>query len=645
MSGGTERDSPPSGYDAFQDAIAGAYSIEREIGRGGMGVVYLARDVALDRPVALKLLHPEMSAREEQRERFAREARTGARLSHPHIVPIFAVEETKGFVFFAMALIDGESLGEKIRREGPIPPAEAERILREAGWALGYAHAMGILHRDITLDNVLLERSTGRVVLADFGIAAELDRAGEGPLVGTPAYLAPELVRQQPPSIQSDLYSLGIMAWAMLAGHFPFDAPEVAQILVKHATEPIPSLIAAAPATSRRLARAIEQCLAKDPAGRPESVEQFLHLLAPEHNSVELATPLRRWITRGQMIRPVWAFAFPMAAMLSVQSLISLVIDNYYGFSHLQDILRPFSVVLGAVALIHLGFEFRELRRLLAAGYSIEDLRLALRRPSNRRVAPTSSLLGRVMHDLTWLSAGTILLAFQYMSTLGPWRMFEEVDARQFFGAVGFVVQWCWIILWTGVGAAFVLPVSPVATIRSLRLSERLWQSRIGALLTHIAGIGLGRSLPAERTLHRPTELVLDLAIDDLWSALPEVTRRDLAPLPAVARGLRKRVAELRELVEQTNAPDVAPSSETRELRHRLEKSHDAGIVALERLRLQLARLTGETRPAGELTQQLQDARALEAELLEELGAHAGLRRQLSGKRATPAIAPTPTPA
>ncbi|MCA9723388.1 MAG: serine/threonine protein kinase, partial [Gemmatimonadetes bacterium] len=142
----------------LQDALAGSLSIEREIGRGGMGVVYLARDVMLDRPLALKVLHPHLAADPEQRARFLREARTGARLSHPHIVPIYDVGEAAGHVWFTMAFVDGESLATVLTRRGTLPAATVERLLREVGWALANAHRRDVLHRDVSLDNILIER-------------------------------------------------------------------------------------------------------------------------------------------------------------------------------------------------------------------------------------------------------------------------------------------------------------------------------------------------------------------------------------------------------------------------------------------------------------------------------------------------------
>src|SRR5438067_739973 len=154
----------------FQSAIAGRYSLERELGRGGMGIVYLAREVRLDRPVAIKLLPPGAHAA-ALKERFLREARTAAKLSHPHVVPIYAVEELDPFVFFAMAYVEGKTLGARVRQQGPLPPSEAAKMLREVAWALAYAHEQGIIHRDVKPDNILLEDATGRALVADFGIA------------------------------------------------------------------------------------------------------------------------------------------------------------------------------------------------------------------------------------------------------------------------------------------------------------------------------------------------------------------------------------------------------------------------------------------------------------------------------------------
>src|SRR5438034_823600 len=158
-------------------ALGSAYTLEGEIGRGGMGVVFNARDERLKRRVAVKVLPPDLAFREEIRLRFLREAETAARLSHPHIVPIHSVGEgPDGLVYFVMAYVDGESLGAKLKRRGRLPPDEARRIMLETADALGAAHALGIIHRDVKPDNILLEGSRGRVVVTDFGIARARSR-------------------------------------------------------------------------------------------------------------------------------------------------------------------------------------------------------------------------------------------------------------------------------------------------------------------------------------------------------------------------------------------------------------------------------------------------------------------------------------
>jgi serine/threonine-protein kinase len=257
------------------EALGSAYTIEGEVGRGGMGVVYRARDERLQRRVAIKVLPPELAFQQDIRERFTREAQTAARLSHPHIVPIHTVGEGRGLVYFVMGYVDGESVAGKIRRRGRLPVEESRRIMAEAADALSAAHGLSIIHRDIKPDNILLEGPRGRVMVTDFGIAKALSGSsgatltGAGVAIGTPAFMSPEQAAgEREIDGRSDLYSLGIVTFQMLTGELPFNAPTVAGILMKQITESAPDVRGKRPDVPEDLALAVSRCLEKDPSNR-----------------------------------------------------------------------------------------------------------------------------------------------------------------------------------------------------------------------------------------------------------------------------------------------------------------------------------------------------------------------------------------
>ncbi len=257
------------------DILSGSYEIEGEIGRGGMGIVYSARDLKLKRRVAIKVLPPDLAFREEIRIRFTREAQTAARLQHPHIVPIYSVGEEGGLVYFVMAYVDGESLAARLRRRERLPIEEARRIMKETSDAMGMAHAMGVIHRDIKPDNVLLEGTRRRVMVTDFGIAKALVEdggstlTGTGVAIGTPAYMSPEQAAGDSKiDTRSDIYSLGVVGFEMLSGDIPFKAPTVAGILLKQVSEPVPDLTKLREDCPDELAFTVMRCLDKDPENR-----------------------------------------------------------------------------------------------------------------------------------------------------------------------------------------------------------------------------------------------------------------------------------------------------------------------------------------------------------------------------------------
>ncbi len=264
------------------EALGDAYTIEGEIGRGGMGVVYRARDERLQRRVAIKVLPPELAFQQDIRQRFTREAQTAAKLSHPHIVPIHTVGEGQGLVYFVMGYVDGESVGGRIKRRGRLPVEEVRRVMKETADALSAAHNLSIIHRDIKPDNILLEGTRGRVMVTDFGIAKALSSSsgatltGVGVAIGTPSFMSPEQAAgEREIDGRSDLYSLGIVAYQMLSGELPFSAPTVAGILMKQITEPAPDIREVRPDVPEDLALAVARCLEKDPENRWPSADSL----------------------------------------------------------------------------------------------------------------------------------------------------------------------------------------------------------------------------------------------------------------------------------------------------------------------------------------------------------------------------------
>ena len=285
-------------FPNLESALAGQFTIERELGRGGMGVVLLAHDLMLDRPVALKVLPSALAQQPSMRERFLREARTAARLSHPNIVPVYRADDVDGIAFFAMAYVEGESLAERLRDRERLPAAESVRILREVAWALAYAHAHGVVHRDVKPENILLDRATGRAIVTDFGIAhlAEASRlTQDGHVLGTVHYMSPEQACGDSLDGRSDIYSLGVVAYQMLSGHLPFEGMPAAAVIVAHATREAPPLRELAPDIPTSLDQIVGQCLAKRPEDRPATGEALAEALG----QALAATPERDTLPPG----------------------------------------------------------------------------------------------------------------------------------------------------------------------------------------------------------------------------------------------------------------------------------------------------------------------------------------------------------
>src|SRR5213083_3264889 len=306
----------------LHQALAGRYTIERELGRGGMATVYLARDLKHDRPVALKVLRPELAA-VLGAERFLREIRLTAQLQHPHILTLIDSGEADGFLYYVMPYVEGDSLRQRLQREGQLPLDEALRITRAIASALDFAHGRGVIHRDIKPENIMLHQ--GEPMVADFGIALAVSMAGRerltetGLSLGTPAYMSPEQASAEPRvDGRSDQYSLASVLYEMLGGEPPYTGPTAQAIIAKRFSEPVPHLgtLRTVPA---HVEAAVTKALAKAPADRYATADQFVAAVAPAVRGVSVpqhASRIRATLRAGAVIA---------AAVLVVAVLLALL--------------------------------------------------------------------------------------------------------------------------------------------------------------------------------------------------------------------------------------------------------------------------------------------------------------------------------
>jgi serine/threonine-protein kinase len=314
--------------ERLRQALADRYTIEREIGSGGMATVYLAEDRKHHRPVAIKVLRPELAAALGP-ERFLREIELTARLNHPHILPLLDSGQAEGLLFYVMPFVEGESLRERLDRDKQLPLEDALQITAEVADALGFAHNHNVLHRDIKPENILFEG--GHAVVADFGLALAISAAGgtrlteTGMAVGTPEYMSPEQASgERELSERSDLYSLGCVLYEMLAGEPPFTGPTIESVARQHLTAPPPSVTMLRAAVPEAISQSLMKILAKAPADRFSSAVEFRSVIAPRGTisppgAVAVDRPAkRRWVMAGGAVGVTAAVVVVVAAALIV---------------------------------------------------------------------------------------------------------------------------------------------------------------------------------------------------------------------------------------------------------------------------------------------------------------------------------------
>jgi serine/threonine-protein kinase len=598
---------------AFQAAVVGRYSLERELGRGGMGVVYLAREVRLDRPVAIKLLPPELAAQASLRDRFLREARTAARLSHPYIVPIHAVDEIGEFVFYVMAYVDGETLAQRVATRGPLSPNDATRVLREVAWALAYAHAQGVVHRDVKPANILLERGTERAMVTDFGIARVAQGDGEtgyGEVLGTPEYMSPEQAAGDAVDGRSDLYALGAVGFFALTGRPPFVAPTTQAVLAQHITKAAPPVSSAARGVPASLSRAIDQCLEKDPARRPATGEILADMLAPTlAPRADIPVPVRVFLDRRRM----GALTAPPVIFISMLAPISASAARH---------VIPFGVKLGLVAAGIVAFTLPiailigRMRSVLRAGYGPADLAAALRTRFERLREEFQYEYGAKLSIREKLARGLAVVGIA--GAVVSLAVIPHVAHARVTGPFFALSAYVGVI-----GGALSARFSRLRKDRGSRWA-RFWEGKPGRLIARAASIRLGqRAIPADR----PTEFAIALSAEALFGSLPKPMRESLGDVPAALRALeahahaaRARIDEINATLTEAQRGSRARASDGRQealvadlhdARARAEERLSEVVTALENVRLDLLRLhAGVGSPEG-ITQDLAAARML----------------------------------
>ena len=609
---------------ALQTALAGRFSLEGQLGRGGMGIVFLARDVMLERRVAIKLLAPALAARDDMRRRFLREARLAAHCFHPNIVPIHEVAESGDLAWFVMGYVQGETLADRLRRAGPLPAEQVRRIGREIGWALAYAHERGVVHRDVKPENILIEQGSERALIADFGIAiVGRGQHTGGDVAGTARFMAPEQALGEPLDGRADLYALGVTLYLAATGRYPYDGPNAGAVLTQQHAQRAPSVREQAPVLPAALADAIDQCLALHPAERFDSAARFVEALERTPDGGELPSEARatRYAVQGAMTLADWTIAIAYAGFCMVLGEESRSLGRAITIGLAQAI-----VMFAAIATaVRAGEALLAARTALRRGIAPDDVVAALAPPPMPPVHPMGALRGFGM----LFGGATLAFAQAQVDALGL------PTALEFFGNV---VTW------------LAPPMLVHRALTGMRTSNGysawLYSFVRRPLAQRVVRWLGGRTVVAPTRVpptDAPTEVMLEQAAGAILARLPLDLRRQLGTLPAAvdalaenAATLRARALELsdigRRLRHQPHEPAVLARVEEEQavVKARL----GTAIAALESIRLDLLRLdTGQTLP-GSLTEPMQAVR----ELQRQVDAAAEVRRALQR------LHPEPTP-
>jgi hypothetical protein len=552
----------------IERALGAQYDVLRLVGRGGMGAVYLARERLLERLVAVKVLPHEAALQGGGRERFLREARTAARLSHPNIVPLHSFAEQDGTFLYVMGFIEGESLESRLARDVKLPADDTRRILAEIADALEYAHTQGVVHRDVKPDNILIESGTGRAVLTDFGIA----KAGAhgqtltqtGMIVGTPHYMSPEQASaDQNIDGRSDIYALGVIGYRMICGRLPFEGESVQAVLTQHVMKsPVPLT---STDETRGLDTAVMRCLEKEPKDRWPTAAAFARACRPSEHEIELPDEIAiipSMGTRG--IATVAAMAFGITLLEAYQAG-----DASRGGPEVLAIFGTLAVILSGMFAY---FAFKAKRHGIAPRAAVRMMFWppaswfmwwphSLRRPGDvwPRL-PTRIRVNRIMLTASMaLMFGVTIPGMLYVLV---WSVGDNPPLPAWLGRWVFSYS---MMVWAPL--MFIPLISAASWRKRYRLSDRLanrllqeptWNNPRFWERPEIAAV-LERVMRATASTTPQTPVEYVAAIAAAASALPEAIRPALSEVSDTARELATHIAALdAELAELSRDADPA---------------------------------------------------------------------------------------
>jgi eukaryotic-like serine/threonine-protein kinase len=534
---------PLAELDLQHAPLASRFRIERALGKGGMGAVYLARELALDRLVALKVLPSEFADDPGLRERFLRETRLAASFSHPNIVPVYSVEEHAGLLAFTMAFVEGETLSERVRRTGPLTAREAVRLMHDVAYALSYAHGRGVVHRDIKPENLMLERATSRALLMDFGVARPSSTTAEargdgltrvGEVVGTPEYMSPEQAAGEAVDGRSDLYALALVMWFALTGHTAMGADSAQRVLVRQLTEQLPPIATARPDLPAALCRAIDRCLEKDADARfPDAGALAQALDDAELAAPEIPIPLRLAASELRMLSSL----LPLAVLFAVGTLAWNGLDNL-------DPLTPVVLVFALLAA-RLGQILADLARLGRLGFSVDDVLRGLRSVVNEaasarevaRLDPETTVMRR-----SALQTAAVMLLLGVASIAGVFVV-RTPQVMGGYAVGGFGVA----LFFNGIACLAVALTLAARDPRRTPLSERLFRMTwLGAPSAALLRFALRNASTGVATAGTPTSTAL---------GVPSRAVATTAPAAPPDRSLEARVARLEQRLDALTPP------------------------------------------------------------------------------------------